>query len=87
MLLGNLKVPRLPIFSFMVRHPPTGLFIHYNFVCALLNDMFGIQARGGCACAGPYAQVRTVPNGGGIAQLLSCLPLILGTRIRNLVGA
>lgn len=23
---------------------------------ALLNDLFGIQARGGCACAGPYGQ-------------------------------
>lgn len=21
-----------------------------------LNDLFGVQARGGCACAGPYAQ-------------------------------
>ncbi|GJS24894.1 pyridoxal phosphate-dependent transferase [Tanacetum coccineum] len=25
-----------------------------NFVAKLLNDLFGIQARGGCACAGPY---------------------------------
>lgn len=25
-------------------------------MCAILNDVFGIQARGGCACAGPYAQ-------------------------------
>lgn len=24
------------------------------FVAKLLNDIFGIQARGGCACAGPY---------------------------------
>ena len=23
---------------------------------ALLNDLFGIQARGGCMCAGPYSQ-------------------------------
>ncbi|KAA8497835.1 putative cysteine desulfurase [Porphyridium purpureum] len=29
--------------------------LHYNFVVALLNDLFGIQARGGCNCAGPYA--------------------------------
>jgi hypothetical protein len=21
---------------------------------ALLNDLFGIQSRGGCSCAGPY---------------------------------
>ena len=47
---------RLPIVSFMVRHKPGGRYLHYNFVCALLNDLFGIQSRGGCACAGPYGQ-------------------------------
>lgn len=29
-------------------------YLHHNFVCALLNDLFGIQARAGCQCAGPY---------------------------------
>ncbi|WOO77552.1 putative cysteine desulfurase [Vanrija pseudolonga] len=29
-------------------------YLHYNFIVALLNDLFGIQARGGCSCAGPY---------------------------------
>ena len=47
---------RLPIVSFMIRHKPGGRYLHYNFVCALLNDLFGIQSRGGCACAGPYGQ-------------------------------
>ncbi|KAL5818764.1 hypothetical protein ACOSQ4_022606 [Xanthoceras sorbifolium] len=28
--------------------------LHGAFVATLLNDLFGIQARGGCACAGPY---------------------------------
>ncbi|QCD84825.1 uncharacterized protein LOC114179573 [Vigna unguiculata] len=28
--------------------------LHGPFVATLLNDLFGIQARGGCACAGPY---------------------------------
>jgi selenocysteine lyase/cysteine desulfurase len=28
--------------------------IHYNLVAQALNDMYGIQARGGCSCAGPY---------------------------------
>ncbi len=28
--------------------------LHYNFVIALLNDVYGIQGRGGCSCAGPY---------------------------------
>ncbi|KAF4654840.1 hypothetical protein FOL47_009766 [Perkinsus chesapeaki] len=33
-----------------------GLYLHYNFVSCVLNDIFGIQARGGCACAGPYGE-------------------------------
>ncbi|KAK9291749.1 hypothetical protein L1049_019699 [Liquidambar formosana] len=28
--------------------------LHGPFVAKLFNDLFGIQARGGCACAGPY---------------------------------
>jgi hypothetical protein len=51
-LLGNLRARRLPIFSFRVRHGAGHL--HHNFVVAVLNDLFGIQARGGCSCAGPY---------------------------------
>ena len=31
-----------------------GRYLHHNFVVALLNDLFGIQSRGGCSCAGPY---------------------------------
>eukprot|EP00968_Pinguiococcus_pyrenoidosus_P026361 scaffold7074_cov256-Pinguiococcus_pyrenoidosus.AAC.1 len=45
---------RLPIASFLVRFKDK--FLHYGFVCALLNDLFGIQSRGGCVCAGPYSQ-------------------------------
>jgi hypothetical protein len=30
-------------------------FYHFNFVSAVLNDLFGIQARGGCMCAAVYA--------------------------------
>lgn len=51
-ILGNPDARRLSIVSFMVRHG-TG-YLHHNFVVALLNDLFGIQARGGCSCAGPY---------------------------------
>jgi selenocysteine lyase/cysteine desulfurase len=51
-LLGNLEAPRLPIVSFRVRHG--GRLLHHELVVALLNDLFGIQARGGCSCAGPY---------------------------------
>nr|XP_045618240.1 uncharacterized protein LOC123770444 [Procambarus clarkii] len=56
-VLGNVDFPnRLPILSFVVRHLQSGLLLHHNFICAVLNDVYGIQARGGCACAGPYAQ-------------------------------
>ena len=41
------------IVSFVVR-APSGRYLHHNFVVALLNDLFGIQSRGGCSCAGPY---------------------------------
>lgn len=52
-ILGNLAAERLSILSFVVKGP-TGKHLHHNFVVALLNDLFGIQARGGCSCAGPY---------------------------------
>jgi len=51
-ILGSLTAKRLSIVSFLVRHGRQ--FLHHNFVVALLNDLFGIQARGGCSCAGPY---------------------------------
>lgn len=59
-VVGPHSIPRLPVFSFLVRHPHSGRFLHPNFVCSLLNDLFGVQARGGCSCAGPYAQVSCV---------------------------
>ncbi|WP_433061053.1 aminotransferase class V-fold PLP-dependent enzyme [Dactylosporangium sp. CS-033363] len=47
-VLGDLDGERLPIVSFTVRN------VHHNLVVTLLSDLFGIQARGGCSCAGPY---------------------------------
>jgi selenocysteine lyase/cysteine desulfurase len=52
-VLGNTKAERLSIVSFVVRRPD-GRYLHHNAVVALLNDLFGIQSRGGCSCAGPY---------------------------------
>lgn len=52
-LLGSLTAERLPIFSFRVRDGKGG-FVHQQLVTRMLSDRFGIQARGGCACAGPY---------------------------------
>ncbi len=51
-VLGNLDAERLSIVSFVVRHGTR--YLHHELVVALLNDLFGIQARGGCSCAGPY---------------------------------
>lgn len=47
--------PKLPIFSILIRCGAR--LLHHNFVCALLNDLFGVQARGGCQCAGPFSQL------------------------------
>uniref|UniRef100_A0A7S4RBV9 Aminotransferase class V domain-containing protein n=1 Tax=Alexandrium monilatum TaxID=311494 RepID=A0A7S4RBV9_9DINO len=42
--------------SFLVRYMEGGLYLHHSFVSCLLNDLFGVQSRAGCACAGPHAQ-------------------------------
>lgn len=65
------EAQRLPLVSFNVVLPlchhssqnHSGLhgrqkaLLHPQFVAAVLSDLFGIQARAGCACAGPYGQV------------------------------
>lgn len=51
-VLGDLEAPRLSIFSLRFKHGKRDL--HYGFVVSLLNELFGIQVRGGCSCAGPY---------------------------------
>lgn len=51
-VLGNPDAARLSIVSLRIRHGDR--YLHHNYVIALLNDLFGIQARGGCSCAGPY---------------------------------
>ncbi len=56
-ILGNPELDRLSIVSFVVRYVgPDGVrrYLHHNYVVSLLNDLFGIQSRGGCSCAGPY---------------------------------
>jgi len=47
-ILANKSRKRLSIISFYI----DGL--HYNLAVRLLNDYFGVQVRGGCACAGTY---------------------------------
>jgi selenocysteine lyase/cysteine desulfurase len=52
-VLGNPDADRLAILTLGLRDPG-GRLLHSHFVVALLNDLFGIQARSGCFCAGPY---------------------------------
>jgi selenocysteine lyase/cysteine desulfurase len=52
-VLGNPTADRLSIVSFVIRRPG-GRYLHHNVVVAILKDLFGIQSRGGCSCAGPY---------------------------------
>jgi selenocysteine lyase/cysteine desulfurase len=51
-VLGDRRARRLSIVSFVIRHADR--YLHHDYVVALLNDLFGIQSRGGCSCAGPY---------------------------------
>ncbi|WP_138467810.1 aminotransferase class V-fold PLP-dependent enzyme [Poseidonocella sp. HB161398] len=43
----------LPILSFRIRGASG--HVHHQLFTRMLSDIHGIQARGGCACAGPYA--------------------------------
>lgn len=42
------SVSGMPIFSFHLKN------LHYNFVVVLLNDLYGIQSRGGISCDGLF---------------------------------
>ncbi len=44
---------RVSIVSFNIRNE-AGQYLHPKFITTLLNDLFGIQSRAGCSCAGPY---------------------------------
>ncbi|TDW96243.1 aminotransferase class V-fold PLP-dependent enzyme [Dinghuibacter silviterrae] len=50
-LLAGGQRNRLGIVSFLTP------YVHYNLFVKLLNDRFGVQARGGCSCAGTYGHV------------------------------
>jgi selenocysteine lyase/cysteine desulfurase len=58
-ILGNQDpAKRVGIISFNIKSNTGGSdgsqFLHPKFVTTLLNDLFGIQSRAGCSCAGPY---------------------------------
>ena len=53
-ILGNPDPEsRVGIISFNVRDD-SGKYLHHKLLTVLLNDLFGIQSRAGCSCAGPY---------------------------------
>lgn len=53
-LLGLADTPgQLPVFSFQVTDAD-GKLVHHQLFTRMLSDVLGIQARGGCACAGSY---------------------------------
>lgn len=43
---------KIPIIPFNIVHKDK--ILHPKFVTRLFNDLFGIQTRAGCSCAGPY---------------------------------
>ncbi len=56
---GLLPLPGLHILAPQLRHRLGAISfyidgMHYNLVVKLLSDRYGIQVRGGCACAGTY---------------------------------
>ena len=58
-ILGNQDpARRVGIISFNIRadsdDPDNKRYLHPKFATTLLNDLFGIQSRAGCSCAGPY---------------------------------
>ena len=58
-ILGNQDpAKRVGIVSFNIKtsidESNDSYYLHPKFVTTILNDLFGIQSRAGCSCAGPY---------------------------------
>lgn len=51
LILGNTRTRRLGVLSLIFRD------LHHNLAATLLNDLYGIQVRAGCMCAGPYGHL------------------------------
>lgn len=66
-ILSRQNRQRLGIVSFIVEN------IHYDDVVRTLNDRFGIQARGGCSCAGPYGHFLLNIDKARSARVLNAL--------------
>ncbi len=44
------QTPQIPVFAVTIRD------LHYNLIVALLNDLYGVQSRGGISCCSLFAQ-------------------------------
>ncbi|NVK33822.1 MAG: aminotransferase class V-fold PLP-dependent enzyme [Rhodobacteraceae bacterium] len=71
-ILGLRGAKALPIFSFRV-HQADGTLIHHQLFTRMLSDQYGIQARGGCACAGSYAHALLEIDEASSEDLVSAL--------------
>ncbi|TYC51374.1 aminotransferase class V-fold PLP-dependent enzyme [Rhodobacterales bacterium] len=71
-LLGKPDAEALPIFSFRVRDSE-GKLVHHQLFTRMLSDIHGIQARGGCACAGSYAHSLLVIDQAASADIVKAL--------------
>jgi selenocysteine lyase/cysteine desulfurase len=61
---------KVNIIPFNIRHKDK--YLHPKFVTKLLNDLFGIQTRAGCSCAGPYGH-RLLNIDNEISRYYQCL--------------
>ncbi|MDP2174141.1 MAG: aminotransferase class V-fold PLP-dependent enzyme [Candidatus Cloacimonadaceae bacterium] len=66
---------KVPIVPFNICH--RGKYLHPKFVTRLLNDLFGIQTRAGCSCAGPYGH-HLMKIGHNISDYYRCLITVAG---------
>ncbi|RKZ15165.1 aminotransferase class V-fold PLP-dependent enzyme [bacterium] len=63
---------RVAIVSFNLKCSE-GTYLHPKFVTTLLNDLFGIQSRAGCSCAGPYGHRLLGIDEGTSQRYRSCI--------------
>ncbi|BFZ24449.1 hypothetical protein BsWGS_27488 [Bradybaena similaris] len=87
LIMGNLNVERLAIFPLLFLNQQTGRFLHHDFMAKMLNDVFGIQVRSGCACAGPYGMnlLGVTEKMGEILEQLITVKEPLGSKTRNVI--
>ena len=71
-VLGNTDCPRLPVFSLRFRDGKEG-YVHQQLATRMLSDLHGVQARGGCACAGPYVHRLLGIGAGESARLRAAI--------------